>query len=121
MLKASCHCGAVCIEISRLPETLTSCDCSICRRYATLWAYYPPSEVRITAASDATAAYSWGRASIEFVRCASCGCVSHWQGVNAERKAAQRMGVNMRLFEPAQFAGVRIRRLDGAVTESYLD
>jgi hypothetical protein len=31
------------------------------------------------------------------------------------------MGVNVRNFEPAQLSGVRIRRLDGAVTEKYLD
>jgi hypothetical protein len=31
------------------------------------------------------------------------------------------MGVNARNFEPDQLGAVRIRRLDGAVTEEYLD
>ena len=33
MLVASCHCGAVKIQIPRRPRTLTDCNCSICRRY----------------------------------------------------------------------------------------
>jgi hypothetical protein len=31
------------------------------------------------------------------------------------------MGVNARNFEPAQLGQVRMRRLDGALTEKYLD
>lgn len=34
MIESSCHCGAVKLQIdAELPETLTSCNCSICKRY----------------------------------------------------------------------------------------
>ena len=39
MLIATCHCGAVRLQIPRKPRTLTDCNCSICRRYGTRWAY----------------------------------------------------------------------------------
>ena len=39
MLTATCHCGAVGVDVPRRPRRLTSCNCSICRRYGTLWAY----------------------------------------------------------------------------------
>jgi hypothetical protein len=119
MLKASCHCGAVSIAIPRIPESLTDCNCSLCRRYATLWAYFKQSEVEVTAAPDAMTAYSRGAKTIEFLRCARCGCVTHWAPIVPER--GERMGVNARLFEPRQFGSVRIRHLDGAVTEAYID
>src|SRR5688572_27281889 len=32
MIRASCHCGAVTIDLAARPERLTSCNCSICRR-----------------------------------------------------------------------------------------
>ena len=51
MLTATCHCGALRIEVPRKPRTLTSCNCSICRRYGTLWAYYKASSVRVVGAS----------------------------------------------------------------------
>ncbi|MDB5861959.1 MAG: glutathione-dependent formaldehyde-activating [Ramlibacter sp.] len=119
MISTTCHCGAVTIEVARAPETLTNCNCSICRRYGTLWAYYQRSEVQVRAAPGATASYVWGDRMLRFVRCATCGCVTHWEPIAAD--GGERMGVNARNFDPAQLGAARIRRLDGAVTEQYLD
>lgn len=119
MLTAACHCGAVRVRVPRPPETLTNCNCSICRRYGALWAYYPPAEVAVVAAEGAMHAYAWGDRSLRFVRCAHCGVLTHWEAV--DRAAATKMGVNMRLFEPEDLGDVRIRRLDGARTWEYLD
>ena len=52
MLSTTCHCGAVAIQISRAPESVTDCNCSICRRYGTLWAYYDRKDVKITSRPD---------------------------------------------------------------------
>jgi hypothetical protein len=119
MLMAGCHCGAVRVTVPHAPETLTNCNCSTCRRYGALWAYYAPAEVRIDAAPGATHAYAWGDRSLRFVRCAHCGVLTHWAPMVEE--GAKRMGVNMRLFEPDDLGDVRIRRLDGAQTWEYLD
>jgi hypothetical protein len=45
MIEASCHCGAVKLEIQSAPNGVTDCNCSICRRYGVLWAYYEPAQV----------------------------------------------------------------------------
>jgi hypothetical protein len=118
MLSASCHCGAVRIQVPRRPRSLTNCDCSICRRYGTLWAYYKTTDVQVVALPGATSGYSWGSKTLRFVRCNTCGCVTHWEPIVPER--GLRMGVNARNFDPAQLGPVRIRLLDGAVTEKYL-
>jgi hypothetical protein len=47
MLRASCHCGAVVLELARRPRTLTECNCSICRRYGALWTYCSRSRARV--------------------------------------------------------------------------
>lgn len=39
MLVATGHRGVICVEVPRKPRQLTNCNCSICRRYGTLWAY----------------------------------------------------------------------------------
>jgi hypothetical protein len=118
MLEASCHCGAVRIRIPRRPREITNCDCSICRRYGCLWAYYKTSEVAVLAEPGTTSAYSWGSKTIQFVRCTACGCVTHWEPIVAHR--GERMGVNVRTFGPEQIGPARIRLLDGAVTEKYI-
>lgn len=120
MISTTCHCGAVSIRVARAPQTITNCDCSICRRYGVLWAYYPVEDVQVSGGPGATQAYSWGSRVLRFVRCATCGCVTHWEPIDDD-SPGHRVGVNARNFDPAQLGPVRIRRLDGAVTEKYID
>ncbi len=109
MIEASCHCGAVRIEIGEAPETVNDCSCSICRRYGTLWAYYSPRTVQVSPASGATDGYMWGERRIEFHRCKRCGCVTHWAPA---QEGLDRMGVNARLLPPEVLAAAR-RLVDG--------
>ena len=117
MLRATCHCGAVAVTLPRAPERITNCNCSICRRYGTLWGYFDEVEVRIEAAPGALQEYVWGRQALAFVRCATCGCITHWRPLKPD---IPRVGVNVRLFEPDVIGPVRIRLLDGADTEEYV-
>lgn len=119
MLAGTCHCGAVRIEVPRRPRRLTSCNCSICRRYGVLWAYYRAADVRVICERGATQSYAWGPKALRFVRCATCGCVISW--VRVRPRKANYMGVNARNLDPSIVESVRIRRLDGAVTWKYLD
>jgi hypothetical protein len=119
MLSATCHCGAVKVEIPRRPKTITNCNCSLCRRYGVLWAYYKDADVRLTAAPDATEDYVWGDRRLRFIRCRHCGCVMQWRPI--QLGPASRTGVNARNFDPAAIGPVRIRLLDGAATWKYID
>ena len=118
MVHASCHCGAVRLEIDTPPAEVTECNCSICRRYGVLWAYYRPRQVRLVPADATTDVYMWDDRSIGFHRCRACGCVTHWAPTDPAR---DRMGVNARLLDPAVVARARVRHLDGAGTERYVD
>jgi hypothetical protein len=110
MLTASCHCGAIRIEVDSLPTYFNQCHCSICRRYGTLWAYYRPDEVRLLCTPNATEIYCWGDKEIEFHRCRACGCVTHWAPVD---KNETKMGVNGRLFDEADVAQVPVEQDPG--------
>ena len=119
MLIASCHCGAVRLEIARKPRKLTECNCSICRRYGALWAYYTRKSVRICCPPDAITAYVWGDRSIEFYHCKKCGCVTHYESVKKNRDS--RIAVNARNMQAGDIASIQIRMFDGASTWKYLD
>jgi hypothetical protein len=118
MIEASCHCGAFRLRIAAAPQTVTDCNCSICRRLGVLWAYYAPRDVEVIGPSDGAAAYRWGEATLVFHHCRSCGCTTHWTPL--PHRDQGRMGVNARLMDPAVLAAARIRKLDGAVSEKYL-
>ena len=115
----TCHCGAVRLTLPSRPRVLVSCNCSICRRYGALWTYFRADRVRIELTLRGTQAYAWGGRRLRFVRCARCGCVTHWQAVRPGPTC--RMGVNARLLDPELLEGVRVRRLDGARTWKFLD
>ena len=116
MIEATCHCGAVELELETAPTQLTSCNCSICRRLGTLWTYSPPAQVRVIGATDT---YRWGDKTLDLHRCAVCGCTTHWTPL--ESAPPDRMGINARLLDPAVIKDVRIRRFDGADTWKFLD
>ncbi len=113
MLTASCHCKQVHVTVPRLPDHLTDCNCSVCRRYGVLWCYFPRLEVRVEAAAGATEEYSWGDKGLRFVRCGNCGCVMYWQSVAID-PADDRMGINARCFEPPITDQVVVKKYDGA-------
>ena len=116
---ASCHCGAVTIHIDSAPESLTECNCSICRRYGALWAYFTRETAEVECAPDATGAYVWNDRVIEFRHCRTCGCLTHYEDV--DRSPDGRVAVNARMLDPAAIEGIPVRRFDGAETWKYLD
>lgn len=107
MLEATCHCKAVHIEVDAAPTGFNACRCSVCRRYGAMWAYYRPDAVRI---SGETEFYCRGDRMLEFHRCPTCGCVTHWAPVD---RTETRMAVNGRLFEPADVGNVPVRESSG--------
>jgi hypothetical protein len=119
VISATCHCGAVQIEIPFQPETVTCCNCSICRRLGALWAFFPADAVRITTQAGATAEYQWGEKKRRFVRCGTCGCTTHVQPVHPAPES--KVEINVRLFEPDALGPFRIRLFDGADTWKYVD
>lgn len=116
---AICHCGAIRIFVRRIPRTLTSCNCSICRRYGALWAYYAASSVSIEAPKRGLSTYSWNRRIRIYHRCAKCGCVMHYSYRKRQRNRI--IAVNAVNFDPSALVGARIRHLDGAATWKFVD
>ena len=54
MVEATCHCGAVRLEVPKSPQEVEvkECNCSICRRTGSVLAYYSPRDVRVSGATD---------------------------------------------------------------------
>jgi hypothetical protein len=119
MVQASCHCGAVRIEVTELPQTLTQCTCSICRRYGALWAYRTPKTARVLSGAESEIAYLWNDRVVEFFHCKTCGCMTRYESV--EKSGDYRIAVNARMMNPEDIAGLRVRTFDGAVTWKYID
>ncbi|HEY0252022.1 MAG TPA: GFA family protein [Kofleriaceae bacterium] len=114
-IEGTCLCGAVSVSANRVPRTVTQCNCTTCRKYGTLWAYYQRSAIAI---SGKRQSYLRKRGGLRFMRCATCGAIINW-----ESPGHSRVGINARLFDAVQIANTKISVLDGdkswRVIESY--
>lgn len=110
-VEASCHCGAVRLSLSRSPDLVVECNCSLCRRYGPLWAYYEAGELSGLPLRDLTDTYAWGRKNVDFHRCKTCGCLVLWSPRASSRTT---YGINARLLPPDTLSAARIQYKNGA-------
>ncbi|GAB3377776.1 GFA family protein [Massilia agri] len=95
--KASCHCGAVELELS-LPEGIVDprrCDCSICRRKGAIVASVPLSGIRIVKGEDVLTLYQFNTMTAKHYFCSVCGIYTHHQ----RRSNPQEYGYNVGCLE----------------------
>jgi hypothetical protein len=112
--EGSCHCGSVRWTLDGSPDSATACSCTICRRYGALWAYgHENEDVRV---SGETHAYSWGDRDLGFYFCPTCACLAYWRAIEPNEAGRRRVGVNLRMAEPASVSRIPIRHLDGLET-----
>ena len=101
MLKLTCLCGQVRIEVTKRPDFINECNCTLCSKSGAHWSYFHPSEVSIEGATreysredkDDPAAenHFWGR----------CGSTTHFTLTESaiSKFGNVRTGVNMSLAD----------------------
>lgn len=95
--RASCHCGAVQLEL-HLPEGVVDprrCDCSYCRRRGTVVASVRLDDIRILAGADALQLYQFNTGTARHWFCRHCGIHTHHQ----RRSNPLQYGVNVGCME----------------------
>ncbi|MEM7664946.1 MAG: aldehyde-activating protein [Pseudomonadota bacterium] len=107
----SCHCGAVSVTIASKPDYINLCDCSLCAKSGGAWGYFISAEVTIDGQTKGYRRADYAEPAIEMHFCTTCSAVSHW--VLTEHCEGDRVGVNMRIFEPSDLDGIEARTLDG--------
>lgn len=77
--RASCHCGAVVLEI-RLPKGLPDphrCDCSFCKRKGAIVAAVPEADLKVVKGEPTLRKYQFGKKVAEHFFCVVCGIYTH--------------------------------------------
>lgn len=78
---ASCHCGAVVLELS-LPNGIENprrCDCSICRRKGAMVGSVPLAGIKILKGEDSLKLYEFNTKTAKHYFCSICGINTHHQ------------------------------------------
>jgi hypothetical protein len=117
MLTGTCHCGSARWTLAGDPGTVTACNCTLCRRYGTLWAYdYENERIRVSGPTRAYVRKDEKDPSLEIRFCPDCGCVVCWRGLHLDEKGRRRTAINIRLAEPDVVADLAVDHFDGLNT-----
>lgn len=115
MLRLTCLCGQIRVEIAKLPDFIHECNCTLCSKSGAQWGYFHPSEVGVEGAPQGYCREDKEDPGALLQFCSKCGVTTHF--VLTEGAAARHgnvvMGVNLRLAEEGDLAGVELRYPDG--------
>lgn len=113
-LSGKCHCGAVTVSVPAAPDYINDCNCSLCMTRGAIWGYFPPRDVTIAGETSRYIRADLPDSALATHWCSHCGTTTHWSALDP---GYDRMGVNMRLFRPGDYAHVEVRAIDGASWE----
>ncbi len=90
---ATCHCGAVELEVTLSDglNTARRCDCSFCRRRGAAAVTAPLDGVRIVKGADTLTLYQWNTGTAKHYFCKICGIYTHHQ----RRSNPNEFGINL--------------------------
>lgn len=115
MLHLSCLCGQIRVETAKRPDYIHECNCTLCSKSGARWGYFHPSEVKVEGAAEGYCREDKDDPGALLRFCAKCGVTTHF--VLTESAVAKHgnvvMGVNMRLADEGDLAGIELRFPDG--------
>ena len=96
-LTGQCHCGNVKWEYPLKLESVTACNCTLCRKYGALWAYGHIEEgIRV---KGTTQFYQRGSQINEYHFCNHCGGICFYKAKNKNQSGQIRIAVNLRMID----------------------
>jgi len=115
MLNLSCLCGQVRINLDSRPDYINACNCTLCSKSGAQWAYVAPSGAVIEGATKGFVRADKDNPGAEIQFCTDCGSTTHFVLTPATiaKFGNTMVGVNMRLADEADLAGMELRYPDG--------
>lgn len=114
-MKGRCHCGNVKWTYTQNLESVTACNCTLCHRYGSLWAYGFLG--RGISVEGPTKDYSRARKINGFHFCETCGCICYYLCKTANNEGLFRIAVNLRMIEnPELIQNLPIDHFEGLVS-----
>lgn len=109
---ASCHCGAVVLELD-LPDGIVDprrCNCSICRRKGAIAASVPLAGLRVVRGKEVLSLYQFNTNTARHYFCSICGIYTH----HKRRSTPTEYSYNVACLEGVDpFDIVEIQHVDG--------
>lgn len=115
MLTLTCLCGQIRVKTEKRPDYINECNCALCSKSGARWAYFHPSEVSVEGSPQTYSREDKEEPAADLQFCAKCGSTTHFTLTRsiAEKLGNTVLGVNMRLADKSDLAGIELRYPDG--------
>lgn len=114
-LSLTCLCGAVLVETTKRPDFVHECNCLLCSKTGARWGYFHPEEGTVTGQTHSYTRQDKADAGAVVHFCPTCGSTTHFTLTDAmiAKHGNTMLGVNVRLADDADLAGIELRFPDG--------
>ncbi|HSD92980.1 MAG TPA: GFA family protein [Methyloceanibacter sp.] len=109
--RGGCHCGCVRYEVETTLDPVISCNCSICQKQGSLWAFPKPEQFTLLSGADDLADYQFNRKIIHHLFCRNCGVAPFARGKNADGSEA--VSINVRCLDDLDLDALTLTPFDG--------
>lgn len=107
---ASCHCGAVVVEVDAPPDIEAySCNCSMCDRTGFLHLIVPKERFRLVRGADMLTTYTFNTGVAKHSFCRVCGVKPFY----VPRSNPDGFSVNVRCLDQATVRSLKVLPFDG--------
>lgn len=115
MLNLSWLCGQIRVKITKQPDFIHECNCTLCSKSGASWGYFHPSEVSVEGTAKGYCREDKDDPGALLQFCAKRGSTTHFVlTANAVAKHGNSpTDVNMRLADESDLAGVELLFSDG--------
>lgn len=123
MLELACLCGQIRVTTDKRPDYIHECNCTLCSKTGARWGYFHPSEVRVAGAAKGYCREDKDDPAAQIHFCETCGATTHFTltASAAAKFGDTLMGVNMRLADEKDLAGIELRYPDGQAWPGHGD
>ncbi len=110
---ATCHCGAVEVEVAGdVPGEAMACNCSHCRRNGFLLAFVPADQAKVIRGEEQLQTYTFNKHVIAHRFCPTCGVQPLANGKGSDGKPVAM--INLRCVADLDLDSLKINKYDGA-------
>ena len=111
LYKGSCHCGAVAYEVEGTIDSGLACNCSMCRRRASLLWFVPRDKLKINQGADTLSTYTFNHHVIKHRFCPTCGIHTFGEGIDPKGNAMA--AINLNCLEDVELDKIPVHHYDG--------
>ena len=115
MTELSCLCGQFRMTTAKRPDYVNACNCTLCSKTGAYWGYFHPDDVIVEGQARGYCREDKADPAALVHFCETCGSTTHWTLTPSAvaRFGDGMMGVNMRLADAGDLAGIELRFPDG--------